>query len=100
VAHQEPTKAFLKLSPEIAMLSAPFRCTHPRPPIPPFLLKQNLAPKSLQEVTSQDESFMQDLSSYILEKVNLYWGNFIVAKNIHPVVWYPLASLHNKHCED
>jgi len=45
VVHPEPTKAFLKLSPETAMLSAPFRCTHPSPPIPPFLLKQNPSPK-------------------------------------------------------
>ena len=45
MAHSEPTKAFPKQSPETAMLSAPFRCTHPPPPIPPFLLKQNLSPK-------------------------------------------------------
>ena len=43
VAHSEPTKAFSKRRPETAMLSAPFGCTHPPPPIPPFLLKQNLA---------------------------------------------------------
>ena len=29
------------------MLSAPFECTHPPPPIPPFLLKQNLSPKDI-----------------------------------------------------
>jgi len=45
VAHSEPTKAFSKRSPETAMLSAPFGCTHPLPPIPPFLLKQNLSPE-------------------------------------------------------
>ena len=45
VAHPEPTKAFPKQSPETAMLSAPFGCTHPPPPIPPFLLKQNLSLK-------------------------------------------------------
>jgi len=44
VAHPEPTKAFLKRSPETAMLFA-FGCTHSPPPIPPFLLKQNLSPK-------------------------------------------------------
>jgi len=43
MAHSEPTKAFSKRSPETAMLSAPFGCTHPPPPIPPFLLKQNLS---------------------------------------------------------
>jgi len=35
VAHSEPTKAFSKRSPETAMLSAPFGCTHPPPPVPP-----------------------------------------------------------------
>jgi len=45
VAHSEPTKVFPKWSPETAMLSAPFGCTHPPPPILPFLLKQNLSPK-------------------------------------------------------
>jgi len=45
VAHSEPTKAFPKRSPETVMLSAPFGCTQPPPPIPLFLLKQNLSPK-------------------------------------------------------
>jgi len=45
VAHSEPTKAFSKQNPEIAVLSAPFRRTYPPPPIPPFLLKQNLSPE-------------------------------------------------------
>jgi len=43
VDHPESTKVFLTLSPETAMLSAPFGCAHP-PPIPPFKLKQNLSP--------------------------------------------------------
>ena len=32
------------------MLSALFGCTHPPPPIPPFLLKLNPSPKTLPEV--------------------------------------------------
>ena len=44
MAHPEPTKAFLKQSPETAMLS-------------------------LQEVTSQDERFMSDIAGYIWERV-------------------------------
>jgi len=36
VAHPEPTKAFLKRSSEMAMLSAPFGCTHPPPLVPPY----------------------------------------------------------------
>ena len=47
MAHPVPTKAFLQPSPEAAMLFAPFRCTHPPPPVPPFLLKQNLSPKNI-----------------------------------------------------
>jgi len=43
VVPPEPTKAFLKWSPETAMLSAPFGCTHPPPPVSPFLLSQNLS---------------------------------------------------------
>jgi len=34
----QPTMALLELSPDMAMLFAPFGCTHPPPPVPPFLL--------------------------------------------------------------
>jgi len=71
VARSEPTKAFSKRSPETAMLSEPFRCTHPPPPVPPALsavAEPNV--KSLQKVTSQEESFMPDISGYIRERVN------------------------------
>ena len=40
-----PTKLLLKMSPDMAMLFAPSGCTHPPPPVPPFLLTQNLSPK-------------------------------------------------------
>ena len=42
-----PTKSLLKMSPDAAMLFAPFWCTHPLPPVPPFLLTQNLSPKDI-----------------------------------------------------
>jgi len=29
------------------MLFAPFGCTHPPPPVPPFLFTQNLSPKDI-----------------------------------------------------
>jgi len=32
------TKAILQASPDMAMLFAPFGCTHPPPPVPPFQL--------------------------------------------------------------
>ena len=42
-----PTKAFLQVSPDKAMPFAPFGCTHPPPPVSPFLLTQNLSPKDI-----------------------------------------------------
>ena len=43
-----PTKAFYKWAhADIAMLFAPFRCTHPPPPVLPFLLTQNLSSKDI-----------------------------------------------------
>ena len=51
--HPVPTKGFLQLSPEAAMLPGPSVETRPSPPVPPFRMAQNL---SLKEVTSQAES--------------------------------------------
>ena len=42
-----PTKAFLQLSHDMAMLFAFCRLTFPPPPVPPFLLPQNLPPKDI-----------------------------------------------------
>ena len=42
-----PTKSLLKMSPDTAMLFAPFGRTHPPSPVPPFLLTQNLSPKDI-----------------------------------------------------
>ena len=42
-----PTKSLLKMSPDTAMLFSPFRYTHPPPPVPPFVLTQNLSPKDI-----------------------------------------------------
>ena len=47
MAHPEPTMVIFKLSPEIAMLSAPFHYTHPLPLVPPFLLAQNPSPEDI-----------------------------------------------------
>ena len=41
--------ASLKMSPVTAMLFTPFGYTHPPPPVLPFLLTQNLSPKTLPE---------------------------------------------------
>ena len=42
-----PTKSLLRTSPDTAMLFASFECTHPPPPVLPFLLTQNLSPKDI-----------------------------------------------------
>jgi len=42
-----PTKSLLKMSSDAAMFFAPFGCTHPPPPVPPFLQTQNLCPKDI-----------------------------------------------------
>jgi len=85
MTHPEPSKAFLKLSPETAMLSAPLRANQgiskvePRdshvvctlwvlPLSHPFCWSRTYLQRSLQEVTSQDEIFMPDMSNYIWEK--------------------------------
>ena len=47
MAHPIPPMAFLQPSPEVAMLFAPFGCTHPPPPVLPFLLAQNVIPNDI-----------------------------------------------------
>ena len=47
MALPEPNKSLLKTSPDAAMQFALFGCTHPPPPVPPFLLTQNLSPKDI-----------------------------------------------------
>ena len=42
-----PTKSFLQLRPDLAMLFAPFGYNHPPPSVPPFRLKQNLSPMDI-----------------------------------------------------
>jgi len=49
MAHPVLSEGFLQLSPEAAMLFAPFKCTHPPPHVPAFLLVQNLSPKGIAE---------------------------------------------------
>jgi len=45
VAYSEPTKAFPKWSPEMAKLSAPFRCTPPTSPYPALSAEAELISK-------------------------------------------------------
>jgi len=40
-------KLLLRMSLDAAMLFASFRCAHPPPHVPPFLLTQNLSPKDI-----------------------------------------------------
>ena len=54
MARPVPTKGFLQLSPNAAMLPGLRVETHPPPPVPPFLLAQNLSPKDIagSDITS------------------------------------------------
>jgi len=47
MANPVPTKVIPQLSPEAAMLPGPRVETHPLPPVPPFVLGQNLSPKNI-----------------------------------------------------
>ena len=47
MAHPVLTKGFLQLSPEAAMLPGPSVEACPPPPVPPFLLAQNLSSKDI-----------------------------------------------------
>ena len=53
-----PTKSLLKMSPDVAMLFALFGYTNPPPPVPPFLLTQNLSPKDIAGSDIMNESLM------------------------------------------
>ena len=46
IALPVPNKFLLKTR-DAAILFAPFGCTDPPPPVPPFLLTQNLSPKDI-----------------------------------------------------
>jgi len=54
MAHQGMTRGFLQLIPAAAMLPGPRVETCPPPPVPPFLLVQNLSPKDIagSDITS------------------------------------------------
>ena len=47
MAYPALTKAFLQADPTAAMHCHPEWCTHPPPPVPPFLLAQNLSSKQI-----------------------------------------------------
>ena len=47
MAHSALTRAFLQPAATAAMHCHPEGCTHPPPPVPPFLLAQNLPSKRI-----------------------------------------------------
>ena len=47
MAHPALTRAFLQPAATATMHCQPERCTHPPPPVPPFLLAQNLSSKRI-----------------------------------------------------
>ena len=52
-----------KTGSDAAMLFAPFGCTHSPPPVPPFLLTQNLSPKDIAGSDIMKLSLMTDISA-------------------------------------
>ena len=73
MAHPEPTKGFLQLSPEAAMLTGPSVETHPPPPVPPFLLAQNLSPNDItrSDITSR-KLYDVRYASIVYNQLNLW----------------------------
>ena len=63
-----PTKLFPQPSPDTVMLFSPFRCTHPPPPIPPFLLKQNLSPKDIAGCNIMKLKVSQHIYASLVDK--------------------------------
>ena len=63
-AHSLQTKGFLQLSPEAAMLFAPFGCTHPPPALSDSI--EPISKKMLHQVTSQAEGCMTHICVYRL----------------------------------
>ena len=57
-ATQSHPRCFLKLSLEMAILSASFGCTHPVSYVHPFCWSRTYLQRTLQEVTSQNEIYM------------------------------------------
>jgi len=53
MAHPVLTKGFLQISPEAAMLPGLSVEACPLPPVPPFLLAQNLSPKDISGSAGQ-----------------------------------------------
>jgi len=54
-----PTKSLLKTSSDAAMLFAPLGCTHPPPPVLPFLFTQHLSPKDIAESDIAESDIMK-----------------------------------------
>ena len=79
-----------KPSPNMTRFTAPFRCTHPSSPVPPFLLMQNLSSKDIagSDITTQYYAhFMYCLALYIFV---LAWKAF---KTIQEgLSWYDMFS--------
>ena len=66
-------------------------CSAP-PPVLPILLTQNLTARTRQEVTSQDESFMTDIS------IRLHPG-YIVAEATMQSIWKDIRTIWHAKCE-
>ena len=57
MAHLALTKAFLQAAGTAAMHCQPEQCTHPPPPVPPFLVAQNLSSKQIAPTDNMRPKF-------------------------------------------
>ena len=60
----EPTKAFLQPTKAAAMCTAPCAETRPPPPIPPFLLVQNLSSKRIAPTDNMRAKLHDEYTCY------------------------------------
>jgi len=97
-----PTKSLLRTSPDAAILFAPFGCTHLPPPVPPFLLMQNLSPKDIArsdimklKVSWGIYSSMspKELTKLVLQALKFDIFPSIILRNHYPYWWLEIASV-------
>ena len=58
-----PCKGFLQAATTAAMHCQPEKCTHPPPPVPPFLLAQNLSSKRIAPTDNMQSKSQLQISS-------------------------------------
>jgi len=63
-----PIKLLLEMSPYMAMLFAPFWCTHPPPPVPPFCWNRTYLQRTCRKWHHEAESLIMLIGTMGLRK--------------------------------